>query len=100
MPEDMKKVKVPPAVGPCPSCIEKHGEGNNLLIRVYCRHNKSGAYMYMRNGQPSGIWEMRTPISQEAFNELIQDITQQAERLLKAFEDGVNNLTLGQGGNV
>lgn len=95
-----KHFKLPFIIGCCPKCLETKSEGNNLLIRVYCKHNQSGAYMYLKNGEPCGKWQIETPITQEYFDALIADITQQAEKLLKAYADGIDNLILKQVGHV
>lgn len=57
-----KKLKLPAMQVPCAACQEKFRE-NEKLIMVACPHNKVIAIMPIKDGAPSGSWQIFTPIT-------------------------------------
>lgn len=84
----MAKLVLAPARGVCEECLQnsKQTATNGLLIISYCLHNQAGAVMEIRNGEPSGIWKIYTPITAEEFADAIAGAVADVESMSIKFQ--------------
>lgn len=83
-----KKLILPPAHGLCPDCLQDNKQtGNNgILIVSYCLHNRAGAVMELKNGIPSGLWKIYTPITAVEFADAISGAVMDVKNMAVEFK--------------
>lgn len=82
------KLVLPPANGLCSACLQdrKQTGSNGILIVSYCLHNQAGAAMEIKDGKPSGIWKIYTPISAEDFANAVSGAIIDIEKITAEFK--------------
>lgn len=84
----MANLVLPPAKGVCEECLQnsKQTATNGLLVISFCHHNRSGGVMEIRDGKPSGIWKIYTPITAEEFADAIAGAVADVESMSIKFQ--------------
>ncbi len=84
----MANLVLPIANGVCNQCLQDRRQTatNGLLIISYCHHNKAGCVMEVKDGKPSGIWKIYTPITAGEFAGAVADAVADVENMSFKFE--------------
>jgi len=70
------EIALPRPPGVCNACIRGDAVLNAAVLAIYCRHNRTGAWMLRGpSGELSGLWSSMSPLTPENFAERISHIS-------------------------
>lgn len=76
-----QKIEIPESMRPRTPCDECFSDSQRTfgqvgkVVMCYCPHNRSGAILFFKDGQPLGFWRVCSPITFKEFTEYMNTLS-------------------------